>query len=419
MAYCAIDFGTSNSAIGLVHAHGSAAPFSLVELEPGFRTIPTAVFYNAEDGTRCFGRDAVAAYVDGYDGRLMRSMKSLLGSDLIDQTTEIGGLAVPYFDVILGFLRHLKSRAETQHQGKLTHAMLGRPVFFVDDDEKRDKAAEEALAKAARVVGFDTVAFQYEPIAAALDYEATIDREHLVLVADIGGGTSDFSVVRVSPARHEKLDRRADVLANYGVHIAGTDFDHGASLAAIMPHLGLGTATPDGRTVPSTVYHDLSTWHLINTVYAINRTMEIAQSAWLYAEKHYHERLLRVVKQRLGHHLIAQAEAAKIIVATDGHARIDLSAIAPSLTAELTQGTLADAIDHYVDRVAAGAREATRQAGVAPTEVCALYFTGGSTGLGFLVNAISAPFTAARAIHGDRFASVAAGLARYAARAFR
>ena len=84
--YCAIDFGTSNSATAI--PDGDA--MKLVELEPGFRTIPTAVFYNAEDETRCFGREAVAAYVDGFDGRLMRSIKSILGSDLIDQTTEIG-----------------------------------------------------------------------------------------------------------------------------------------------------------------------------------------------------------------------------------------------------------------------------------------------------------------------------------------
>ena len=83
--YCAIDFGTSNSAIAIAAAPGEAAGMRLVELEPGQRTMPTAVFYAAEDGLhgqpQCeFGRAAVAAYVDGIDGRLMRSMKSILGS---------------------------------------------------------------------------------------------------------------------------------------------------------------------------------------------------------------------------------------------------------------------------------------------------------------------------------------------------
>jgi hypothetical chaperone protein len=408
---CAIDFGTSNSAIGLVHDVGS---FELVQLEPGQRTIPTAVFYNAEDGTRCFGRPAIAAYIDGYDGRLMRSMKSILGSDLIDETTEIGGLAVPYFDVLIGYLRHLKVTAERLHGVHLRQAVLGRPVFFVDGDPVRDAKAQASLERAARIVGFDQIAFQYEPIAAALDYEATVAHEHYVLVADIGGGTSDFSVVRVGPDRRLRRDRREDVLANYGVHIAGTDFDHGADLTAIMPHLGYGSATRDGKIVPSSIYHDLSTWHLINTVYAINRVIELRQSRWLYAEEPLHDRLLRVVEQKLGHHLIGAAEEAKIALSSSSSASIDLTAVAEALVATLSQKQLHRAIGAQVERVAQGARTAIMMAGLKPDDIGALYFTGGSTGLGFLVDAIAQPFTRAQRVMGDRFASVASGLARFA-----
>ena len=107
--FCAIDFGTSNSAVAIPHADG----MRLIELEPGYRGMPTAVFYNAEDETRCFGREAIAAYVDGFDGRLMRSIKSILGSDLMEQATEIGhGIAIKYIDVVIGYLRHLKNVAE-------------------------------------------------------------------------------------------------------------------------------------------------------------------------------------------------------------------------------------------------------------------------------------------------------------------
>ena len=48
--------------------------------------------------------------------------------------------------------------------------MLGRPVHFVDEDEEGDKRAEQELEKAARAQGFKHIAFQFEPIAAALDY---------------------------------------------------------------------------------------------------------------------------------------------------------------------------------------------------------------------------------------------------------
>ena len=149
--YCAIDFGTSNSAIAVPD---SASGMRLVELEPGHMTMPTAVFYFVDgpelDGPpRAFGRAAVAAYVDGLDGRLMRSMKSILGSSLIEQTTDVGGgRGVKYLDIVAGYLRHLKRRAEAQACAPIARAVLGRPVFFVDDDPVRDAQAQAALEAA-------------------------------------------------------------------------------------------------------------------------------------------------------------------------------------------------------------------------------------------------------------------------------
>ena len=123
--------------------------------------------------------------------------------------------------------------------------MLGRPVYFVDGDPARDAQAQATLEAAARSVGLEELSFQYEPIAAALDYEQRTEREELVLVADIGGGTSDFSLVRVGPQRRGRLERKDDILANHGVHVAGTDFDRHVELASILPlcgYRGLGLA---------------------------------------------------------------------------------------------------------------------------------------------------------------------------------
>ena len=143
--YCAIDFGTSNSAIAIPAGGG----MRLAALEPGFHTMPTAVFYNAEDESRSFGRAAITAYVEGCDGRLMRSIKSVLGSGLMEQTTEIGhGIAVRYLDVVTGYLRHLKSVAVSQLGRRLQRAIIGRPVCFVDGDPERDAKAQAAYAKA-------------------------------------------------------------------------------------------------------------------------------------------------------------------------------------------------------------------------------------------------------------------------------
>ena len=428
--FCAIDFGTSNSAIAIPYGE---AGMRLVELEPGHATMPTAVFYFVEDPRagperdgppRAFGRAAIAAYVDGLDGRLMRSMKSILGSNLIDQTTDVGGgRGAKYLDIVAGYLKHLKGRAEAQVGQSLHRAVLGRPVFFVDDDPARDAQAQAALEAAARQVGFDDIQFQYEPIAAAFDYERSVDREQIVLVADIGGGTSDFSVVRVGPQRIARLDRKADILANHGVHVAGTDFDRRVELSAILPAYGFGAMGPGNagapaREVPSGVYFDLSTWHLINTVYGPGRVAELRGMRGFYGEAKHYERLMVVVNERLGHELMARAEQAKIEVADGGETRIDLGHTERHLAAALTEQQAVDAIEVDIARIVGAAREAVTQAELQTSKIDALYFTGGSTGLRLLANRIAAAFPTAQVVRGDRFASVATGLALHAQRWF-
>jgi hypothetical chaperone protein len=421
--FAAIDFGTSNSAVAVPRAAGGVG---LVALEPGFPTMPTAVFYRADtpahhlEAERLYGRAALAAYVEGAEGRLMRSMKSILGATLLDQSTDIGGgRAVRYRDVVTGFLRRLKQLAEAEAGAPIGRVVLGRPVFFVDDDPERDARAQAALETAAHAVGFAEVHFQYEPIAAALDHESRISGEQLVLVADIGGGTSDFSLVRVGPARRGRAERRDDILANHGVHLAGTDFDRHVELASILPLLGYRSLRPArpgevAREVPHAVYFDLATWHLINTVYAPARLAELRGMKSWYAQPLHYARLMTTVTQRLGHALAGAAEQAKIDVAERGQAQIDLSVVEPGLAAALNEARAAAAIEADLQFIVAAGRETARLAGVPAGAVDALYFTGGSTGLAPLVDRIAACFPAAQVVRGDRYASVAQGLGLHA-----
>jgi hypothetical chaperone protein len=421
-AFCAIDFGTSNSAIAIPTETG----MRLVELEPGHQTMPTAVFYftegrdDADGPPRAFGRAAMAAYVDGIDGRLMRSMKSILGSGLIDQTTDVGGgRGVKYFDILGGYLKRLRKQAGSRP----THAVLGRPVYFVDGEPERDAAAEASLRAAALASGFEEVHFQFEPIAAAFDFESQAAREQIVLVADIGGGTSDFSVVRVGPERMQRLDRRDDILANHGVHIAGTDFDRHIELASVLREFGyrsLGPERADGppREVPSGIYFDLATWHLINTVYSPLRVAEMRQMKSFYADPVHHRRLMTVLEERLGHELASRAENAKIAVSGGNDTQIDLGHVERGLRVDLSEPVAMAALDADLERIVDAARETVVQAGLRPAQIDALYFTGGSTGLRVLAERIAAAFPQAESVRGDRFASVATGLGLHAARLF-
>jgi hypothetical chaperone protein len=407
MNYCAIDFGTSNSALAFPHGDG----MRLAQLEPGFTSAP--------DAGRSYGRAAISAYVDGIDGRLMRSIKSILGSDLMEESTEVAtNYSVKYVDVVTGYLRRLRQVAQKQTGLKFERVVIGRPVFFVDGDAKRDTRAQATLASAARAAGFKEVAFQFEPIAAALDYESKINSERLVLVADIGGGTSDFSVVRASPERRQQLDRKTDVLANHGVHIAGTDFDRAVNLAAIMPLLGYGSTTPDDRIVPSSIYFELATWHLINTTQKPAKVAELRQMRTMYADGVAHARLVHVLTHRLGHLLAAKAEQAKIEVSNTTQTRIDLTAIEAAMAATFDEPRQARALESDVGRIVAAAEQTARLAGLKTSQIDAVYFTGGSTGLTSLTQRIASRFGAAERVHGDHFASVVSGLGIYARRRF-
>ena len=394
----------------------------LAPLENGASSMPTAVFYSAEDASRQFGRAAIAAYVDGHEGRLMRSIKSILGSDLMDEATELpGGLQVRYIDVVIAYLRQLRQVAQAHWQVPIERVVIGRPVFFVDDDPRRDARAQDTLLQAARAAGLSDVQFQYEPIAAALDYESRLrpdEGERLVLVVDIGGGTSDFSVVRASATAHGRVDRRDDVLANHGVHLAGTDFDRAVNLSKIMPVLGYNGSGPEGRPVPSRIYFDLATWHLINTTYTPNRIAELTMMRRMYNDHDAHRRLLQVLNHHRGHDLAACAETAKIAVSESGVATIDLGFVESGLQVPVDDRDLGNALKSDVERIVSTARETVRMAQLDAGRIGALYFTGGSTGLGFLVKRIADAFPVAQAVRGDRHSSVVSGLAITAQRRF-
>ncbi|CAB3740477.1 Hsp70 family protein [Paraburkholderia nemoris] len=415
MNYCAIDFGTSNSAVAVP----DGAALRLAPVEGAYTTLPTSVFFNTDENTREFGRAALAAYIDGFDGRLMRSMKSILGSPLAENSTDLGdGSAIKYTDIIAIFVDHLKRSAEKSTGGPISRAVLGRPVFFVDDDPRADQMAQQQLEAAARSVGLREIHFQYEPIAAAFDYESHLTEEGLVLVADIGGGTSDFSLVRVGPERVKRVERKDDVLAHHGVHVAGTDFDRRVELVTILRELGYQTLDPEGREIPNRIYFDLATWHLINTVYAPKRVSELALMRHLFLQTKHHDRLMRVVDRRLGHALAAHAEEAKIGVAAGGETVIDLDEVEDDLRLAFDEAQLIKAGQDETQRIVQAARDTVQAAGVAPRDVNAIYFTGGSTGLAFLSGALAAAFPDAKAVFGDRLASVATGLGIHARRLF-
>jgi len=402
-----IDFGTSNSAAAVLQADGT---LHAIALEGERTSLPTALFFHADDGHVEYGSAALAAYLNGAEGRLMRSIKSLLGSKLMDEQTVINGRATSFFDIVVLFFKELKSRSEQRLGQTVTRAVLGRPVHFVDGDTKRDALAQATLGRAAKAAGFKNVTFQFEPVAAALDYERRVETETIALVVDIGGGTSDFTVTRLGPARRNTLNRVKDVLATTGIHIAGTDFDRLINLDRVMPLLGYGHVGPSGREVPSGVFFDLSTWHLIHHAYA-RKSVHHAQELWTdYTDLALHKRLMRVLNEHHGHRLLAHVEAAKIACSvTSADTGIDVACIGDDLQVLLSPAALEQALHTQLEKIVACAQQCVSASGLASVD--AVYLTGGSSALRPLMDALQRVFPAASMVQGDLFGGVAAGLA--------
>lgn len=416
---CGVDFGTSNSTVGWLSA-STAQPGSgaLLPLEDGKATLPSVVFFNADDDQVSYGRAALAEYLEGYEGRLMRSLKSLLGTSLIDGQTEVAGRALPFKALLGQFIGEVKRRAQQQAGREFSSAVFGRPVYFIDDDAEADRRAQDTLEEVARSSGFRDIAFQYEPIAAAFDYESRIEREELVLIADIGGGTSDFSLVRLGPQRAGRAERRDDILANGGVHIGGTDFDKYLSLASVMPLLGYGSTLLSGAAIPSSYYFNLATWHTINQAYTRKNIAQLADLVRDAAEPAKLTRLQNLIDERAGHWLAIQVEAAKIGLSDSPEVRMDLDRLAPPESLVLTRETFESAIGQLVDSVGATVLRLFSEAGVEPDAVDTVFFTGGSSGVSLLRERIAALLPRARKVEGDLFGSIGAGLALDALRKF-
>jgi hypothetical chaperone protein len=409
-AACGFDFGTSNSAIATSTADGPR----LIELQAGRSSIPTAIFFSFDDGRPYFGRDAIERYLLGDEGRLMRSLKSILGSALYDEDTYVLSRRVSFAEILSLFIAFVREASVAADR-----VVMGRPVHFVDDDPAADAQAQEQLRQAAIQAGYRHVEFQFEPIAAALDYEQGVAAEELALVIDIGGGTSDFSILRVSPERARHTDRKSDILAFSGVHVGGTDFDRLLSLSRLMPHLGFGSLLKTkNMNPPSWYYHDLSTWQRINRLYERKVMTEIVGIRRESAAPEKLDRLMQVIERRLGHQLLGQIEDAKIALSSADETKLASVAFERGQRLRITRPKFERAVAGALARVEQKIRDTVAMAGLQPGDIGTVFLTGGSSSIPMLRAIIARVLPVSRIVEGDAFGSVATGLAIDARRRF-
>jgi hypothetical chaperone protein len=410
--FVGIDFGTTNSAVAVAGAHGPARLTALPG--PGGEpatTWRTVLFFEPGAPARG-GAPAIERYLECEgDGRLVQSIKSHLSSATFSRT-QIAGRTYALVELVALFLRQVRAAAAAAGDDLGDRAVIGRPVRYWGAESAADE--ERALGRmrtAVRAAGFTEVVFEYEPAAAAARYAESLDHDETVLVADIGGGTSDFTRVRLGPGR--ALGEPGTVLGTGGVGIGGDSFDARVIDAVVAPALGRGTSYRDEMgavtEVPLWPYSKLRRWHHLSFLKAPETMRLLERVARGALEPERYGRLVRTVEDDLGLPMHQAVERTKIAMSARDAGELAIDAL--EVTAEVERLSferwIADelaAIDEVVTGVLA-------QAGAAPGDVDRVFATGGSSLVPAVRARLAGRFGEAKIVGGDELTSVATGLA--------
>lgn len=402
-AACAIDFGTSNTAVCLVR-DGVATP---VPVE-GEALTPTLMLFRPGKAPT-YGRAAMNAYLEGdLEGRLVQSVKRHLPAATFEGSA-FGSAVLTLEGIVAGFLAHLKRAVDAAAGEPVDRVLLGRPARFSTDPE-RDALAQGRLEAAARAAGFREIAFEVEPVAAARAFEATLDRDVLCLVGDLGGGTSDFTLMRLGPGRAG--DRREDVLGVSGLDVAGNDFDARLVWAKAVPHFGVHAKyRPFDRWVeiPTSLHHAVCRWHTLcqastpKTFAALDRMLRTAD------DREGLLRLRELIAHNLGFLLFRSVERCKIDLGEHEASRLRFERDGIDLDEPVARAELEAAAARELQRLDASVAKLLADSGVDAGEVDVVFLTGGTSRIPAVRGLFHARFPG-RIVDQDAFLSVATGL---------
>ncbi|MGH7887332.1 MAG: Hsp70 family protein [Candidatus Binatia bacterium] len=420
-----LDFGTTNSAIAIA---GFDRAISLARF--GADTTFRSILYFAEsDDSRTSklsvvaGPDAIHSYLNAkVPGRLIQSTKSYLASQLFNQT-QILGENYTLEELIGILLRQLRKAAEQQFGDLGATLVAGRPVRFSGArDEADDEFALSRLRAAFARAGFDDVRFLPEPVAAAYKYQQRLARDELVLIADFGGGTSDFSLVQLRPKRSHRQETPhrviGQVIANDGVGIAGDSFDSKLVRNLVAPLLGLGSEyrSQFGKVlpVPNWLYEHLERWHYLSFLKTRKNMELLKQIQYQALEPEKIAALIDLVDHDLGYRLYRAIEAAKCALSEQPRTQFRFEEAVIAIENPLNRNEFEDWIDPEVKQIANCVDRLLVKCNVTPGAIDAIFMTGGSSFVPAIRRVFERKFPNVPIRAGQEFTSVAEGLALHA-----
>ena len=417
-----LDFGTTNSAIAAAAPDGSTVLATFAG--DGYRTTTfrSVLYFDPEHRTpdrkpqAMAGPTAITSYLQADTrGRLMQSMKSHLSSRLFRETY-VFGEKYTLEDLIAIILRELRAAAEAQFGDIGSRVVVGRPVHFSGAGSAEDDAfALSRLRAALEQAGFEDIVFEFEPVAAAYEFESQLDHDELILIADFGGGTSDFSLMQVGPSVRRRGHTAEDILGTDGVAIAGDTFDSKIVRHVVAPRLGQGSqyrsAFNKVLPVPAWLYTNLERWHYLSFLKS-KKTMDMLAELRLQAfEPEKIAALIHVIEYDLGYHLYRAVEQTKIELSEQEMSALRFRDAALAIEQAVRRDEFDGWIGDEIAAIAACLDRLLEHTGVAPTDVGSVFMTGGSSFVPAVRRLFEARFGASRIHSGGELTSVAKGLA--------
>lgn len=422
-----IDFGTTNSSIALAGGDSGLQLASFTfrgEATESYRSVLYFEQLKSASGAKrshgLTGPAAIERYLEADEkGRLIQSLKSHLASRSLTGT-EIFGRRHKLEEVISRLLGDLRKAAERQFQRPVSYAMVGRPVRFVGSESvEDDEFALIRVREAFALAGIERVEFEMEPVAAAYSYESTLDHDELILIGDFGGGTSDFSLLRVGPGIRRRGRKESDLVGNSGVGLAGDAFDARIVRKLVSPALGSNSEARSLNkllpAVPAWIYANLERWHYLSFL-RTNNVREILKSARVRAlEPEKIAALIAIVDEDLGYQLHQAVQQVKFELSHSEAAEFRFRDAGLDLRIPVTRGEFESWIVEELQSIEQCVDSLLRDSSVDPRDVDRVFLTGGTSFVPAVRRIFADRFGEDRMRGGNEFTSVARGLALRAA----
>ncbi|MAV90153.1 MAG: molecular chaperone [Bdellovibrionaceae bacterium] len=416
----AIDFGTSNSLL-LAVKDGQVLPaFDLDPLHKDSQIFRSLIYF-PKQGAPSFGQKAIEDYTEqAGEGRFLRSFKKHLPSENFSGT-RINNQFFKLEDLVALFLKELKSRADRHYGEDVKKVVMGRPAKF-SMDPQLDQLAQDRLKTAAETAGFEQIEFFQEPLAAAFDYRNQMEGQKNVLIVDLGGGTSDFTLIRLRP---ENFDDK-DVLSIGGLSVAGDAMDGDLMGEKIAPHLGskVEYRFPMGSNVlkmPSSLKYQLKSPAdivLLSQKELMSFLKDVRKCTVNDEDTVKLDQLFALIRDNLGFAIYEEIDRAKRQVSESGEAKIAFKEDGISIQDQVHESEFKEFTKENVEAIFRSLDEVVRAGGLKHEEIDKICLTGGTSKLPAIKEGLRSRFGAEKLSDLNSFQSVIQGLAKRASEIF-